>query len=509
MTAARQLIPVDAYRLSRKECEGMFEELEALGALSHVDLGEQIRKAVARIAAAAYQGHLDKLFEQESRDVATWPRPLGSEVRERARDLETEFGRVTVRRHGLRLSGEAEARFPLDEALSLPAEMYAFPLRERVAKEASMASYERTVAHVADVTQGHVPKRQSEQLAIRAAVDFEDFYEQAVPPANDALAADAVLMLSVDGKGITMRPEALRGATRRDAEGSKASAVRGDPMAPRKARRHDKRMAVVTAVWEQDRFVRTAGDVLERLGKDPKGRARIPRNKAMPRPQNKRVAASVKDSHAVGVARMFDEAQRRNPNGERTTVVLVDGDEHQLENVQAEARKRKIPVIIVLDVIHVLHYLWTIAMAICRGNERDAEAWSSHTLEQLLTMSPMKVVGIIRRTATQRGLGGDDREALDRALEYLRKNCVYIHYAIFLAKGFPIASGVIEGACRHLVQDRMGITGARWGLDGAEAILKLRALRVSGHWPAYWAFHLRREHLRNYAAAVPDPDRVR
>lgn len=503
MTAARKLVPVDAYACSREECGVMFEELEKLGAVSHVKLGEQIAEAAARIAAAAYQGHLDKLFEQESREVATWPRPQGSEVREGARGLETEFGRVIVRRHGLRLPGEDAARFPLDEALSLPPEVYALPLRERVAKEASMASYERTVAHVADVTKGHVPKRQSEELAIRAAVDFEEFYEQCVPPANDALKANALLVLSVDGKGVTMRPEALRDATRKDAEAAKASAVRGDPMASRKTRRHDKRMAVVTAVWEQDRFVRTADDVLERLGKDSNGRARRPRSKAMPRPQNKRVAASVKDSHAVGVARMFDEALRRNPKGERTTVVLIDGDEHQRDNVRAEARKRKLKVTIVLDVIHVLHYLWTIAMAMCDGNDRDAEAWSRHTLQQLLTMSPTKVVGIIRKTATQRGITGAQRVALDGALQYLRKNCAYIHYAQFLAEGFPIASGVIEGACRHLVQDRMGITGARWGLDGAEAILKLRAVRVSGHWPAYWAFHLRCEHMRNYETAAP------
>jgi hypothetical protein len=507
MTAAWKLVPVDAYASCREECAAMIEGLEKLGAVSHVELGERIAEAVARIAASAYQGHLDKLFEQESRDMATWSRPKGSEVRARARELETEFGRVTVRRHGLRLPGEGAARFPLDEALRLPREVYAFPLRERVAKEASMASYERTVAHVADVTRGHVPKRQSEELAIRAAADFEEFYEQLVLPANDALKTDALQVLSVDCKGITMRPEALRDATRKDAEAAKASAVRGDPMASRKTRRHDKRMAVVTAVWEQERLVRTADDVLERLGKErnPKGRARPAHSKAMPRPQNKRVAASVKLSHAVGVARMFDEAQRRNPNGERTTVVLVDGDEHQLANIRAEARTRKVEVTLVLDVIHVLHYLWVIAMALCDGKDRDAEAWSAHTFKQLLTMNPMNVVGIIRRTATQRGITGAPRVAFDNALEYLRKNSVYIHYARFLAHGFPIASGVIEGACRHLVQDRMGITGARWGLDGAEAILKLRAIRVSGHWPAYWAFHLRQEHLRNYAPTAQSP----
>jgi hypothetical protein len=300
-----------------------------------------------------------------------------------------------------------------------------------------------------------------------------------------------------------MRPEGLRDATRKEAEAAKASSVRGDPMAQRKSRRSDKRMAVVTAVWEQERFVRTAQDVLERLGRDRKGRARTPRAKTAPRPQNKRVAASVKESHATAVAKMFDEAQRRNPEGQRETAVLVDGDEHQLENVEAEAKRRGMRITVVLDVIHVLHYLWTIALVVCSGNDREAEAWSARTLEQLLTKHPLDVVAIIRQTATVRGIEGAERRTLDDALEYLRKNSVYIHYASFLARGLPIATGVIEGACRHLVQDRMGITGARWGLDGAEAVLKLRAVRVSGDWDAYWAFHIRREHVRNHPNAPP------
>jgi hypothetical protein len=74
-----------------------------------------------------------------------------------------------------------------------------------------------------------------------------------------------------------------------------------------------------------------------------------------------------------------------------------------------------------------------------------------------------------------------------------------LHYDEYLAKGFPIATGVIEGACRHLVKDRMDLTGARWGLDGAEAVLRLRALRSSGDFDAYWSCHARQEPERHPA----------
>jgi hypothetical protein len=498
----RRLETVDPYGPAGKEFALMIKELEGLGATSHVELGKQIQAALERIGASAYQGHLDKLFEAECAEVQHWPRPPGSEVRVRERELEIEFGRVVVRRHGYRLAGETSARFPLDEALNLPAELYGLPLRERVAREASVASYDRTVEHVDDVTAGHVPKRQSEALAMRAAADFDAFYEARVPPANDALGPRALQVMSVDGKGVTMRPEALREATRKEAEATQSTAHRGDPMAQRRARRSDKRMAVVTAVWEQERFARTAHDVLERLGRDPKGRARKPRTAQAPRPQNKRVAASVKNSLAEGVAKMFDEAQRRNPDSYRETVVLVDGAEYQLAQVEAEAKKRGMHVAIVLDLIHALHYLWTIAMILCASDEREAEAWTARTLEQLLTKHPLDVVAIIRQTATIRAIQEAERRALDDAVEYLHKNSVYIHYAQFLTQGLPIATGVIEGACRHLVQDRMGLTGARWGLDGAEAILKLRAIRVSGDWDAYWAFHVERERNRNHPNAA-------
>jgi hypothetical protein len=233
--------------------------------------------------------------------------------------------------------------------------MYSLSLREEVSDAAVEASFDRSVARVDHATAGHVPKRQAEQEVVRAATDFEAFYATRTPPANDTLTAKALQVMSSDCKGVTMRPEALRDATRKAAEAEKADARRGDPMAERKKRRSDKRMAVVTAVWEQEPQKRTAKDVLHRLRRDPRGRRRRPRPDKAPKPQNKRVAASVAMSLAEGVAAMFDEAQRRNPDGERRNIVLVDGDEKQIERVEAEADKRSMSITLVLDLIHVIH----------------------------------------------------------------------------------------------------------------------------------------------------------
>jgi len=499
--AARVVEPVDFFAGAREQFEEVIRQVTAAGATSHVTLGQRIAEGLARVGAGVFQGHLDALFERERQEVKHWERPEGSKVRVRARHLENEFGRMTVRRHGLTLKGEKEARFPMDQHLSLPPEMYALSLREQIAKAAVDASFDRSVERVDAATAGHVPKRQAEQTVVRAATDFEAFYATRTPPSNDTLSAKGLQVMSTDCKGITMRPEGLREATRKEAEAANDDSVRGDPMAAGKARRATKRMAVVTAVWEQEPHKRTAQDVLERLQRDPKGRKRKPRSAKAPKPHNKRVVASVTKSLKEGVTEMFDEAQRRNPEGERRNVVLLDGDEKQKDYVEAEAQKRGMHVTLVVDIIHVIHYLWTIAVLLCGGARDKAEDWTAHILEQLLTRHPLDVVATIRQTATNRNLCGADRKAVDDAVEYLAKNSLYIHYAQLLKRGLPIATGVIEGACRYLVQDRTGITGARWGLCVVEAVLKLRAIRTSGDWQAYWSFHLQREHARNYPNA--------
>jgi len=112
----------------------------------------------------------------------------------------------------------------------------------------------------------------------------------------------------------------------------------------------------------------------------------------------------------------------------------------------------------------------------------------------------------MRRSATRRGLRGSARQAVDDCARYLLNHREFLRYHEYLRDGLPIASGVIEGACRSLVRDRMDITGARWGLEGGEAILKLRSLRASGDLDEYLRFHARRELERNHLAKFDDSE---
>jgi hypothetical protein len=161
-------------------------------------------------------------------------------------------------------------------------------------------------------------------------------------------------------------------------------------------------------------------------------------------------------------------------------VALVEGNEPQLAALDHQAKERGIALTIVVDLIHVIGYLWDAARVLGGDSAREQHQWVEERLLPLLQGKCVAVAAGMRRSATLRDLSQKARAPVDDCADYLLKYQDYLRYHEYLAAGLPIATGVIEGARRHLVQDRMAITGARWGLEGAEAILRLRALHGSG-----------------------------
>lgn len=234
-----------------------------------------------------------------------------------------------------------------------------------------------------------------------------------------------------------------------------------------------------------------------------------------PPTRDKRVWASVKKHQRQVIRDAFEEALRRDPQQQRRWVVLVDGDDKQLRAVKAEARRIGVGVTILVDLIHVLEYIWKAARALFGESSPEAEGWGSNRLLALLTgQSGGSIARTIRWWAKQRAddLDAAGRKAISTACGYLanRTRTRLMRYDDALRHGLPIATGVVEGACRYVVKDRMDRTGARWSLDGAEAVLRLRALRASGDFDEYWHLHLAREHERHHAQRyangdIPDP----
>lgn len=445
--------------------------------------------------------HLALRADLEKRvDVAGADGVERSSVRDSERHLETLLGTVAVPRKAYQAPGSKDLH-PMDGALNLPRELFSYGVRRMVAKEVSRASYEEVVEMVADYGGAVIAKRQVEELAVRAAQDFDAFYEQR------ELAAEAdsedLLVLSTDAKGIVMRREDLREGTKRRAEATKNKL---ETRLSGGEKRNRKRMAQVAAVYSVAPWERTPEDILH--GLRPKGI-----EKKRPKVHAKRVWASVEKSPSKVIQAMFDEALRRDPDKKRRWVVLVDGDAKQLRAVRAAARRAGVQVTILVDVVHVIEYIWKAARALFGASNPDAEPWVSNRLLELLGgRTGGQVARNIRWWAERRELDAAGEHAIKSACGYLsdRTRTRLMRYAEALQDGLPIATGVIEGACRHVVKDRMDRTGARWSLTGAEAVLRLRAVRASGDFDAYWDFHLAQEHARNHQTRfadgkVPDP----
>jgi hypothetical protein len=470
----------------------------------HSDVEDFLDEKGREWARLMYEEHLALrgALEKRTEVVGSDGVPRRS-ARDSERHLETILGRVPVPRLAYQAPGSADLH-PMDAALNLPREMFSHGIRRMVAKEAARASFDEVVEIVRDYTGSSISKRQVEELAVRAAEDFDAFYECR---AASRATQDDLLVISTDGKGVVMRHEDLRDCTRRAAENS-AHKLETRLTPGEKSNR--KRMAQVATVYSIAPFPRTPADILHTL----RDAAEV--NAKRPRPSDKRVWASVEQSPRTVIREAFAEALRRDPDKRRRWVVLVDGEPKQLRAVKAEARRAGVEVTVLVDIVHVLEYIWAAARALFGESNVKAEGWVADRLLALLAgRSGGDVARTIRWWAARRKgdeLSPQALRAIDKACDYLadRTRTRLMHYQQALRDGLPIATGVIEGACRYLVKDRMDRTGARWSLTGAEAILRLRALRASGDFDVYWQFHLARDHERNHAsryedAKIPDP----
>lgn len=498
--ATESRAPFARARAHATEVEGILAGIDMIRK-PHTDVEEMLDAKGREWARLMYEEHLALRAELEKRTAV-----VGSDgvergsVRDSERHLQTVFGRVPVPRLAYQSPG-SEDLHPLDATLNLPRELYSYGIRRMVAKEAARASFDEVVEVVRDRTGATIGKRQVEELAIRAAQDFDAFYESraaARDPNSD------LMVITTDGKGIAMRHEDLREATRLAAE--KTPRKLETRLTPgEKANR--KRMAQVAAVYSVAPYVRTAGQILH------PGRDEALDETKRPRPTNKRVWANVEKSARLVIREAFAEAKRRDPEQERRWVVLIDGERKQLRAVKAEAKRAGVKVTILVDIVHVIEYIWDAARALFGKSTAEAEKWVSDRLLALLTgRTGGDVARTIRWWAARKKLDATAQNAIDTTCDYLSDatRTRLMHYQEALRDGLPIATGVVEGACRYLVKDRMDRTGARWSLTGADAVLQLRALRASGDFDAYWQFHLERENERNHAsryqdAKIPDP----
>jgi hypothetical protein len=326
-----------------------------------------------------------------------------------------------------------------------------------------------------------------EDMAAAASEHAEVYLgqQEAVDPATEA----EILVVTSDCKGVAMR--------KTDAPRRKQSEDEPRGKRLKKGEKNgQKRMACVGGVYSVDRFRRTADDVVNEILRKEKQPQR-------PKPQNKRLRAvltrEVEGQEVNAKDVVFDwlaaELQQRDPHEHRTVVAVMDG-ETKLRDLQELKICRAIGI---LGIWHVTEYLWKLAYCFHREGSEAAEAFLETYLRKLLEGKVNRVIGGIRQMATKRGdLSKSKQEKLEQYLNYFAERRDYMKYNEYLAAGYPIGGGVVEGACRHLVKDRMKQAGMRWRIAGAQAILSLRSIYVNEDWDAFHADRIQAEQRKLY-----------
>lgn len=392
------------------------------------------------------------------------------------------FGSIAFARHYF-YAADAAGICPLDADLSLPPTCYSDLLREWAADGFTDSAYRASSSTIARILGLALGSQALETIAQLDALDVAAFYDQAVEVVPPTLPA-TVVVAQADGKGIPMvQPSADRSVVRLG-KGQK---------------RTKKKEAIVTSLYTIAPYVRTPQEVLAALlheGDQPPAHAR-------PCPIGKELRASLEGKEAA-IGKLAQRAALREGRHISARVALTDG----AEPLQVQMVSQLPNYSLVLDIIHASEYLWESANAVLGETNAARIAWVRQHLELLLEGRTDAVIAALEQAASAPDATPAQVQVLRKTIGYYQRNRPYMRYDHYLAQGWPIGTGVVEGACRHLVKDRMEQAGMRWTKAGAQAVLDLRAVRLSGDWDAYWQFHRQKQHDRLYGAAAPLADRV-
>jgi hypothetical protein len=453
-------------------------EVEEMTWIGLIKTGREI--IVAYIKEQAEELPRPEVIEHDGKTLHRLPE-------QRTRPYVSAFGPTPFRRdvYATRETQRQEV-VPLDAKLGMPESDTSYLLQKWSGMQFVKESYKESRGTLLGIL-GFAPSVNClEDIAAAAAEHADAYFEQQEPV--DPTTEEEILVATSDCKGVPMRQV--------DAPQKKQ-----DDDAPRRKRlkkgekNGQKRMACVGGVYSVAPFRRTIEDVLNEILREEKQEQR-------PKPQNKRLRAVLtrevdgKEVNAKDV--VFDwlakELQQRDPHEHRTVVAVMDG-ETKLRDLQELKINRAIGI---LDIWHVTEYLWELAYCFYRDGSDEAEAFVETYLRKLLEGNVNRVIGGIRQMATKRDLPNSKWEKVEDCLSYFAARAEYMKYDEYLAAGYPIGSGVVEGACRHLVKDRMEQAGMRWRIVGAQAILSLRALYVNDDWDAFHADRIQTEQRKLY-----------
>src|ERR1035437_3460143 len=458
-------------------------------------------------------GDRGKTLERERETLDRLPKPHDKRYM-------SIFGELLIGRwvYGTR-EGQAIEWSPLDATLGLPAGENSYVLEDWLQRLCNQEAFGESVESLRAWLGTTVSVRTAEHMNRAMSEYVEGFRGEAIPPAEEE---EDLLVVTADGKGVQMRrtlaarlrAEYEAREEERGANGEEAGTARGTIPVPEEQVRSlpstgglatqrekdakrpgKKQMAYVGAMYSQARFRRTAEDVIDEV-------RRRRRAKDRPEPPHKRVWVQM-TRFAEGAPLpaaptlfldMAVECYMRNPRYEKPCICVMDG-ERQLWSLAEEWFPRAIGI---LDLFHALERLWDVAHCLYAEESPEAGEFVTHHLRMLLQGKVGYVLRNFRPLVQAYKLKGAKKKTVQSAITYYENNQEHMRYDEYLAAGYPIASGVAEGACKHLVKDRMERAGMRWELEGALATLSLRAVYFNGQWDQFIAYRAATEQTRLY-----------
>lgn len=454
-------------------------------------------------AAAAGDGDHGQTVEREGQT-------LQRSEQKRTKLYRSIFGVLPIERYVYASGAKKKVAWaPVDARLGLPAGEQSYVLEDWMLRVCVKESFAEGVGSLRDLLGVKTSVRAAEVMTRNMAARADSFND--TKAGFDAKAEQEIIVLTADGKGVPMRrpleqrlreQQAVVAAA--DNAGNVRPADREPAAAPQAKRlkpgekRTRKQMAYVGAVYSIAPFVRTPEEIVNEL-------RRKQRQADRPRPQNKQVFAEMtrfREGEVInGQVRCFARlawSAIHRADLEKPLVCLMDG-QRSLWALKESWFPRAVGV---LDIFHVLERLWQVAHA-CHGDgTHEAELQVNQHLRLLLEGKVACVIGLYKRMLGQHRLKGSPAKTVRENITYFENNKQYMKYDEYLAAGYPIGTGVAEGACHHFVKDRMELAGMRWEIEGAQAMLSLRAFYLNDQWDDFMTHRIQAEQEELYAQAA-------
>ena len=391
------------------------------------------------------------------------------------------FGKLQFERPYFYKKGVGQ-QIPLDEELSLPSDGYSDLLREL----SEYLDVDNVYAKTADMFKRllglSLSTRSLQGNIIADSADVLAYYDQKAPP-NPVLGA-SILVAQADGKGIPMVLEA---------EQPKEAVRLGKGQ-----KRGHKKEAIVTSAYTIAALPRTPQEVVNSFFDLSKSEFDTETQKhERPKPQNKHTWATL-DGKDEALERLAKYVNLLDCDYIQDRVALCDG----CEALQLRLRLHLDGFTLVLDFIHASEYLWKVANALLGETSSERIPWMAEKTSLMLSGKTDQLIHQFRTMTQADDLSAYLLEQLNLTANYFERNLPYMDYPTYLAKGWPIASGVIEGACRHFVKDRCELSGMRWSQNGAEGLLRMRAIAENDDWSDYHSFLRKQRHQRLYGKSL-------